>query len=1094
MATSNHTKFDTLRIKKKKTLVTQRQNGGEDSFLGTADKAPERHSVSMPMQEDSKLRSLQSTWLTAQPDPKKTKLLYPTLMRVMKDFPGQCSPEQLQNYIAKVLGDASVLTASSTENTWILKCTVKQFRMAATGRSHAYCQGGVLLEDSEEVESMQKLKTDLKDHNIPAMCKTDTVDFTLPVTESLKDMPVTDPQKTVLVLEVWTIKKEKEKEGNFKRMTSSSSLIEPGDKFAGRVFCSLRGIPLDGEERELTLFSHSKRHKRGEMLVHLSYKPSQVADVSSAMLNYGHLFKLLVFHESRDEQSEKEHVSMWSAKLSPQAKHLLLIQAISTGLSDLQCIAIELGALMDYHECYTVQWGAFLSLVERIESNLSATSSLGQPPGPNQTLNWPPELQHELMDLRRCIQEQLCAHLYVLGTRSDDQQEQLTVESKGRQKGKAIADLKGELINVLQTLQKLYMLKPFAELSNGTIEECIRTSIEEWFLKLHASSTLHTQKDCNSKASALKMQAEACMDTCQAVQKHIVAVFKEFGVSYYSIFIQVVGSKLSELCQFCISEEKSLPLDQATSVLYYQAYLVCRQIEKYASVANPSVLETLNIWKCYGPVVGSWVEAAWYICKERIKKAVDLDTVVRVTDGAHHSSSAVDVAVFLHQAVVFWKSLNWPDPEQAFGYALAHFQNICHCTEDYAKTIYKRLNAKDLAGQSFEMDKIEKVCIVFNNMAHLSNQLNTVSEKLDMDSLYSRLTRGQTDAKNSFDRLRESTKEDIEHRIQTFVEEYSKTLAPDIRMFITKIMETGHETDASLEALRDHLTQSLQAFGDYLLDEVFQIILARVWSTTLKCFQAALSDIQKGVKGQVQADILYQAVLALRSFFYVEGNGLTGENLENNRYKCLLAEIECKRLATSDLVFKCCTQLSQCQPQSSAIGELSVSVQYAEERSVLEVNVLTARLLNGTKKDGSADTIVQVWMMPQMALQDTKTRYKTDLKKGTLTPKYDKEFQIPAKTEDLKKDGTCLALAVYHTDAKHIAGLCLLPCQDIPVLRVQESCASKEWVLPLFLVQDTSSLPLRELLVRQAAHDPEATKLYKYLNKKLHVTFRSSPS
>ena len=165
------------------------------------------------------------------------------------------------------------------------------------------------------------------------------------------------------------------------------------------------------------------------------------------------------------------------------------------------------------------------------------------------------------------------------------------------------------------------------------------------------------------------------------------------------------------------------------------------------------------------------------------------------------------------------------------------FQNICHCTEDYAKTIYRRLNAKDLAGQSFEMDKIEKVnrfklhphsphstalplhtptplnfpllpsctiptsqvCIVFNNMAHLSNQLNTVSEKLDMDSLYSRLTRGQADAKKSFDRLRESTKEDIEHRIQTFVEEYSKTLAPDIRMFITKIMETGHETDASLE-------------------------------------------------------------------------------------------------------------------------------------------------------------------------------------------------------------------------------------------------------------------------------------------------------
>ena len=84
-------------------------------------------------------------------------------------------------------------------------------------------------------------------------------------------------------------------------------------------------------------------------------------------------------------------------------------------------------------------------------------------------------------------------------------------------------------------------------------------------------------------------------------------------------------------------------------------------------------------------------------------------------------------------------------------------------------------------------------------MAHSCNQLNTVSEKLDMDSLYKRLSRGQGEAKKSFDRLRESTKEDIELRIVTFVEEYSQTLAPEIRMFVTSIMTTGHETSTALE-------------------------------------------------------------------------------------------------------------------------------------------------------------------------------------------------------------------------------------------------------------------------------------------------------
>ena len=84
-------------------------------------------------------------------------------------------------------------------------------------------------------------------------------------------------------------------------------------------------------------------------------------------------------------------------------------------------------------------------------------------------------------------------------------------------------------------------------------------------------------------------------------------------------------------------------------------------------------------------------------------------------------------------------------------------------------------------------------------MAHLRNQLNTVSEKLDLESLYTRLTHCQNDAKKSFDRLRESTREDIEHKIVSFVEDYCKRLAPDIQSYITSIMATGHKTDASLE-------------------------------------------------------------------------------------------------------------------------------------------------------------------------------------------------------------------------------------------------------------------------------------------------------
>ena len=72
-----------------------------------------------------------------------------------------------------------------------------------------------------------------------------------------------------------------------------------------------------------------------------------------------------------------------------------------------------------------------------------------------------------------------------------------------------------------------------------------------------------------------------------------------------------------------------------------------------------------------------------------------------------------------------------------------------------------------------------------------------------MDSLYARLSRGQDDAKKSFDRLRESTREDIWHRIMTIVEQYSKRLTPDIQSFITNIMATGEEeTNTPLEVIK----------------------------------------------------------------------------------------------------------------------------------------------------------------------------------------------------------------------------------------------------------------------------------------------------
>ena len=77
-------------------------------------------------------------------------------------------------------------------------------------------------------------------------------------------------------------------------------------------------------------------------------------------------------------------------------------------------------------------------------------------------------------------------------------------------------------------------------------------------------------------------------------------------------------------------------------------------------------------------------------------------------------------------------------------------------------------------------------------------------------------------------------------------------------------------------------------------------------------------------------------------------------------------------------------------------------------------------------------------------------------------------------------------LAVYFTDMKHIAGLCVAPCKDVPVL--QNGSGRQKFTLPLFLLKMQNSGPLKELMVRQTLQDQEMVDFYNHLVKKLYAS------
>ena len=74
-------------------------------------------------------------------------------------------------------------------------------------------------------------------------------------------------------------------------------------------------------------------------------------------------------------------------------------------------------------------------------------------------------------------------------------------------------------------------------------------------------------------------------------------------------------------------------------------------------------------------------------------------------------------------------------------------------------------------------------------------------------------------------------------------------------------------------------------------------------------------------------------------------------------------------------------------------------------------------------------------------------------------------------------------LAVYFTDMKHIAGLCVAPCKDVPVL--QNDSGRQKFTLPLFLflAKVHDSRPLMELKDRWHSRDEETADFYHVLER-----------
>eukprot|EP00731_Ephydatia_muelleri_P029266 Em0020g910a len=446
-----------------------------------------------------------------------------------------------------------------------------------------------------------------------------------------------------------------------------------------------------------------------------------------------------------------------------------------------------------------------------------------------------------------------------------------------------------------------------------------------------------------------------------------------------------------------------------------------------------------------------------------------------------------------------------------------------HITEAalyYVDLINSRLPSPQQVEEREDYSVTVQLCVMLNNMQHTHDKLlstqvkrngseqgeqQNLFDELQLDKIFEWLQKEKgigVQAQKVVTDIMTSAADDIRNRIYGITERLSQRFVPAIaRIVVVKMMEADQKatTEELLQPLDSYLNTNLQTLSSNLLFSVFKVLLKHIWVATIGVLGDTVSRVPKTTSSKYLIQRLCDSLKLLKVFFHAGGEGLSDKDLEPKQYKIILGELEVKRLNSDELIVKCCADMVEQQAKVAGQpehkhGTLSLSVCYLTQKGVVEVTVGRAFNLPGTGKKGTLDPLVEASLLPVLYFPESNRKsYKTHAQKQTVNPTFGQEFLLPAKGENMGKEGAILVLTIFDHDLireNTFVGICVVPCKDIPQLldeapSVLDRTAPqrKNLTLPLFQLADSRCF--RELNLRnQVDYDHESTDFVKLLNKK----------
>eukprot|EP00731_Ephydatia_muelleri_P029246 Em0020g890a len=930
------------------------------------------------------------------------------------------------------------------------------------------------------------------------------------------EIPIQKQADEYLVVEVWNQEKPN---GEDSAGSKGLKKKQKESSYVGRIFYCLKPVSSDAMTKTLDLFSHSAKHKRGniELLLSIKGKDAEKGSVSGKLKEHRALVTKIVLHESKEDSRRREpedNLPPWDAQMDPAAESLIKFHAQFRSLSGFHQAAVRFSVLFSYHKANAIQMSVLIMLVDSI-SKLPLDSHLIDSA----------ELSHlfdNLQEILRSTLNVLNDHLVEFDTKN--------------------ASSVGKLKEHLLLVKKLYSMQEFVNSlpSNlrsitDVVENSIQKSVVSWYSMYSASLSVSSSNELDESSeetlAALSGIFKHVLNECHALRENVAPTFmKLFEVDYLAHVFFTLDSHFEHVASLL----KSIPAFKASKEdrllgVTYQLYVTFQELKQLnqASVKRfpeEQQLNSCHLWFIH--FVGRWINLATTKCKKGIIEAIKDDKAIAITEDIGYSSSLVDTMTLLHNMVVFWKQLKWPDPEQAYSGLSVLIVSITDAALYYAVEVFKK--ADKCFSKDGKLVSTVQLCIILNNMQAIRDKLSPpdlsdgisepkpvgIIDELGLQELFDWLEQEKgigLKLKEFVNRSMHNTADDIHNKMSIGISHLEKQYIPVIRKFTEDILPKHGEAPSieasynsftmkidcltdqqGLQHLEEYFNTTLKVLSENLLFPTFKLVMKKVWEATLKILmEIGNTHLTKPSQWQACRDI----ALSLKEYFHAEGDGLIGDDLDSPAFKTFLFEVNLRSQPTSSLVLKCCSNLAAQQmtavdlpTNQQQFGELSLTIGYLKTSSVIEVKVLEARNIPVDKICFMPS--VELQLLPSILFEDNpKELYRTKkYKQQTQNPQFRETFQIPSHSSLMQLEGTILSLVASNYDSTgkdNFLGLCVVPCNIIPCFVDASELGQHPMMLNLPLFHITKSDVLLELVTRHQRSDEVASELFTTFVKKL---------